>query len=696
MSERYFNGITPFHVIKEALNQHLHEMLDDVDVLFRVDVEPDTIWETYLESFPPGTNNHFRERREYDCSGCQKFIKQFGNVVSLKNNEIISIWDFKVDDPTFQLVVDTLLNLIQGARIHEVFLTQEAVVGTPQNQEILEDGRVLIWEHFHHNLPLKFVQDKNASLGRMGGEGQTRRSLLERSLNEIASSAVEVVLDLIADNSLERGDSMKWMVEEFQAIQETYRETPEEDRDNFLWAVSASEINPAIVGIKNKAIGVLLTNLTEGMPVTMAVSKFENEIVSAENYQRSSGTYSMFQIRRAEKFVEEHGLANSLLRRFAVIEDVTVDNVLWANRSARSIMEGVDVFRDLQKDIPQKAPSFERLEEVPVDRFISEILPRTREMEVFFEAKLASHLTSLIGPVHKESPTLFQWENPYCLAYRGNLASASIKDEVKAQGGRVEGALRFSIQWNEDGDNSNDFDAHAREPGGTHIWYHNLGDSRFGHPSSGRLDIDWIHPKPEESPVENIIWTRQTSMPFGSYELWVEVYTDRGGRSGFRGEIEFENITHYFNYTGPVHEKKKIKVATIQNKRNGSFQMTSHLPMTTTSGRQIFGLPVEQFVPVSMCMFSPNFWDQQTGHGHKHLCFMVDGCINNTNPNGFYNEYLRSEFREHRQVFEVLGSRMKVDSSDKQLSGLGFPMTTRSAVVCRLKGELSRVIKIIF
>ena len=75
---------------------------------------------------------------------------------------------------------------------------------------------------------------------------------------------------------------------------------------------------------------------------------------------------------------------------------------------------------------------------------------------------------------------------------------------------------------------------------------------------------------------------------------------------------------------------------------------------------------------------------------------MLDSCNNDKVSRGFYNEFLRSDLREHRKVFEVLGSKLKTDKSDNQLSGLGFSSTKRDSVMCKVHGSFERVVKINF
>ena len=76
---------------------------------------------------------------------------------------------------------------------------------------------------------------------------------------------------------------------------------------------------------------------------------------------------------------------------------------------------------------------------------------------------------------------------------------------------------------------------------------------------------------------------------------------------------------------------------------------------------------------------------------------MLDQMKNEGSARGFFNEYLKPELDAHRKVLELVGSKMKTEETNDQLSGLGFSSTSRNDLIVRVTGKsLKRVIKIRF
>ena len=91
-----------------------------------------------------------------------------------------------------------------------------------------------------------------------------------------------------------------------------------------------------------------------------------------------------------------------------------------------------------------------------------------------------------------------------------------------------------------------------------------------------------------------------------------------------------------------------------------------------------------------MISYSPNYFNKEKGLGHQHLFFFLDGCVNDENPNGFYNEFLKDELvQKHKRVFEALGNKCKVADTDSenQLSGIGFSVVERASLIVKVKEE---------
>jgi len=666
---------------------HLNSMFKNNNILFTTDIDKDTLWKTYLDSFPKGTNDIFRERREHDCSCCRHFIKQFGNVVSIEKGKMVTIWDFVVNDSTYNPVITALSKLVKTSNICDIFTANESSFGTVSNMEQLEDGSVHTWYHFRVDLPNKFVNSSVTTSATIIGRARDVRNVFKRSLEEISQDSIETTLDLIAQKSLYKGEEWSSILTQFLKLHKEYAALTAKNKELYCWSKSA-EVGGTIGKIKNHSIGVLLTDITIGINLDKAVKRYES-IVAPTNYKRPKAIYTKKMIETAKQTITDMGFLESLNRRHAVIEDITINNVLFANKDAIKKMGG-DVFDDMSKEICANPKSFKNVEKISIENFMKDVLPRTTSIEILFENKLVSNLMSLIAPKNKDSKSMFKWNNNFSWAYNGNITD-SIKENVKSAGGAVDGFLRFSIQWNDETDyNSNDFDAHCRTPDERHIYYANKGTNPFG-----VLDVDIIYPQEGKVAVENITWPEKKNLKEGIYKFYVNCYSYRGGKSGFKAQIEYNGQIYEYNYDSALRQSEDVLVAELRFNKEKGITFIKSLD-SQLSSRTAWNLKTNQLYPVSTLMYSPNYWDKQNGIGNRHYFFMINDCINSTAPNGFFNEFLKEELMEHKKVFEMIGSKMSVKTSDNQLSGIGFSSTKRNSIMCKIKGHVDRMLEITF
>lgn len=678
-----------FTEVRNRLMEHFNKMVKNVDRMFEVAVDKDELWNLYLDSFPAGTNEIYRERRVHDCSCCRQFVNTIGNAVVIKDNQIETIWDFRTDDATYQPVLDALSAYIKSHAVSDIYVSKFKKIGTLQNYEEMKNGQMHEWPHFFVELPDKLVDRSSRSEGDIKGGFRDTRNVFKRSLDEIDMDALDTILELITSNTLYRGEEWKGALTEFRKYKKEY-DSLASDAEKELYAWEKSVKAGIVIGrIRNRSIGTLLVNVSEGMDLDTAVKKYE-QIVAPSNYKRSKPIFTQKMLEDAQKKITELGYLDSLPRRYARLDDITVNDILFSNKdSAKRINGATDIFGELAKSAKDRnAKKFSKVEEVTIDTFINDILPTASEVELYFENKHSSNLVSLIAPQNKDSKSMFKWGNNFGWAYSGNLTDSDMKERVKAAGGSVTGDLRFSIQWNEDGKDDCDLDAHCKTPC-TEIYYSHKHDTG----TNGYLDVDIIHPGRNVA-VENIIWANRNTMKNGTYKFFVKQFSG-SVKSGFRAEIEFDGQVYSFDYPHSMRSSENVVVAEV-TLNNGQFTIKELLP-SNISSKEIWSVKTNNFVPVSVICYSPNYWSNvENKVGHRHVFFMLKGCINDENPSGMFNEFLVQDLYEHRKVMEALGSKMSVEDSYDQLSGVGFATDKRAEVIVKVIGNVERVLKVKF
>ena len=690
----------------KIMNNHITNMVKDAKNLFKVEVDRDEMWEVWNNAFPRGTNEIFRKRREHDCSCCHSFIKNLGNMVVIdpETLKVTTIFDFEIEDPKFTPVIETMREFLKNRPIENLYAPKRSnyKIGSESSREILEDGSVRTWNHMWFDIPERFcVQDRYNPAEKMG-EYRDTRNVFKRSLEEISINALDTILELIYQNSLYRGEEWKNVLSLFRNHKVKYDTLNDTEKDLYTW-VKAGEVGMSIGRIRNHSIGTLLLDVTNGVDLDRAVTAFE-KMVAPANYKRPKAIFTQRMLDDAKNALTEMGFIDSLNRRFAKLDDISINDILFINRdAAKRVKGGLDIFDEMSESIGVDSKSFNKVEEVTIDKFINDILPTTTSIELFFENRLVrnNNLVSLIAPEDIQAQNMFKWGNPFSWAYSGNMTDSSIKENVKNAGGTIDADLRFSIQWNDGNEwNKDDYDAHCLETTNdgikNEIYFGNKGClSSCG----GMLDVDIIDPNKDKAAVENIFYKYKSRMKDGKYKFFVNDYTHRGGSDGFRAEIEMDGEIYSYDYPHKLREGENVDVAEVTLK-DGKFSIKEMLP-STTSSKKVWNLSTQNFVPVTTIMCSPNYWEGEKGIGHKHWFFMLDGAVNDENPNGFYNEFLINDLDKYKHVMAALGNKLSVVDSKDQLSGVGFSETTASDsekryVILKITGKTTRTIKVTF
>ena len=678
--------------------------------LFRSKVTGQEVWDKYLGSFEDDPIFRDPESSSHNCNLCKNFIRRYGNIIAIDENyKIMTIWDVNPDE-VYKPSAKAISKLLKSKPVLDVFFetfdelnslpyescnkTQSVYkLGMSHNVKrytkeeaekfgVVKPNEIRTFHHMHLSIPTEFVNKSGLSVESLQGTYRAAKDVFTRGMEEISFDTLTLVKDLIIQKSLLDGQTHLFKVEKMIEFKKEFDLISPENRNNWCWINS---YNNQFAKFRNELIGTLCSDLSQGMDLNTACQTW-NKRVDPANYMKASAPITKRQIEEAQKFVEENGYVESFNRKFATIDDIKASEILHMN-SGKGELKEVSIFDSIKSTSTRhKKAEFDKVEEVSIDTFMKDILPTCTSVEAYLENRLEGNMVSLTTSKIKESKPIFKWTNNYSWTFNGNLAGKSmIKENVKSAGGKIDGLLRCSLQWNdEDTKGIVDFDLHCQESDGDHIYY---SDKRSGI-TNGRLDVDMI--RPSKIGIENITW--QNKLPDMKYKFFVKNFCG-SSNTGFKVEIEFDGNIFNYHYTNPVSYKQNIDVATITVK-NGIMSINHHLPESSNS-KEIYGLNTNEFHKVNLVCLSPNHWDENNV-GNKHYFFMLNECKCPTSIRSFHAENLIPELAQHRKVLEVLGNSTMISPADKQLSGLGFNATVHDELIVRLQGSFKRVIKIKF
>lgn len=667
---KYDNSNDQYPQFSESIKRHFSTF--DSLPLFTTDAEG--LFEAFLQGLPHEARQH------YTCSCCRHFVNRFGGLVSIsEDGEVTSVmWDEDNTPDFFVESVRAMRQIVLKSNVTGVFASSNGILGQPHSGG---------WNHMSVSLPeQKIYCSRLKTAGQVMAEKKENFRILIAGLTEYSLDAVEQALSLLDSESLYRSDKVLGVAKFLQELHIKRQSTfNRQVRDNITW-LSVATAPAGFCHVKSSMIGTLLDDIVAGLSFDSISRRFA-EKMSPSNYMRAQLAPSQGNIQQAEKIVEKLGIANSLLRRYAAIEEIP--QFIWKNKEfsvKKTDTKAGGVFGNITPRENKSSANKIGLPNTVMtwEKFQRTVLPTAEKIEAMVDNP--NRLMALVTAADETAPNILQWDNTFSWYYHGGI-DGEIKRRVESAGGQYENnEIRCSLIW----EGYTDLDLHCITPGGQHIYY---GDKRR---SNGWLDIDMNgggHRNP--TPVENIRWSHGDA-PSGIYKFYVHNYCERGnGETPFKVELEVNGKIYSYHGVagGEGYQQDVFDFKYAKGQHPEIFNSNSY------SSDDAWNIPLNGLVKVNGITDSPNQWGEvKVTHTGHHIFFLLDECkdLSEGKGRGFFVETLKPDLREIRKTLEAFTANTSIEGIEQASAcGIGYSKDSEWNLVLKVTSNNSeRLIKI--
>lgn len=367
--------------------------------LFTTDVNPQALWQAYLNAFPDA------ERQHHNCDACRHFIERFGGLALIADGArgpVVesAIWnEYGVTPGMYAAPIKAMGDLVRKAKVCGVFLSQNPVLGHPETGP---------WRHLSLKLSNPYVglamTDTQAMAAKKQDFETVRAALIAYKLDTLERAVV-----LLESEALYRSEAVLGNAVWLRDLKKAWLTTAAERRGvtsaNVLWKGIATA--PAgFCHPRSSMIGTLLDDIEANKPIPEVAAAFKTKM-RPDKYQRPVAAPSEGNIDQAEKLIEKMGLKPSLKRRYAHTDDV--QEWLWVSPAPEPMIDHESTFGHLRdRSGPPKM-------ELPVERvtwrkMIESVLENAGTIEILVPSGPAAFV-GFCSAVDPHAPPILQWDH---------------------------------------------------------------------------------------------------------------------------------------------------------------------------------------------------------------------------------------------------------------------------------------------
>lgn len=366
--------------------------------LFTTDVDGNTIWRTWLANLPA------HERQHHTCHACRRFVESYGGLVRVDPETGTTtpvMFSPGMVGSMYDAAYLAVHDLVGRARITGVFLSNARVWGTPTTPDGKRDH---VWHHMSVTPPARHVYRHSIlSPEQKMAELREDYGMLNRALAEYSLETIATALSIVKSEALYQGEKVHGRLAWLHALAERRRGLKGQVAAPFIWLAVA--MAPAgFAHVKSSVMGPLLDDLAAGKSFDEVKRAFEVKM-NPLKYQRPQAPPSTGNIAQAEAIVEKLGIASSLRRRFARLEDL---KLLWSPAPVKMTKPSSGVFGHLKPTPVCDTITPARGPVMTFAKFAAQVLPTAEKIEI--EVPHKAHFHAFVTAVDPDAPPIFQWD----------------------------------------------------------------------------------------------------------------------------------------------------------------------------------------------------------------------------------------------------------------------------------------------
>lgn len=346
----------------------------------------------YLGTFEDGPL-----RQYHTCHACRQFVERFGGLVTIGADGMTTpaIWNEEDAPEAYKPAIAAMARLVRKAKVTGAFLSSEAVWGQPVTGQ---------WHHLSVTPAASMVFKRGVlTAGQKMAERREDFKTVMYALNEFTQPMIEQALALLQTDSLYRSEKVLGQAEWLQGLHVARAAAHGSGKANVVWRAVA--LAPAgFCHPRSSMIGTLLEDIAAGMEFSEVSRRFADKMHPL-HYQRPQAAPAAGAIAAAEKMVETLGIARSLPRRFARLDEV---QSIWTPKAKAEAPAG-GVFGHLKAKDAAPEPMALPAQTMTWAKFAATVLPGAEQIAYFARGGSDSY-TSLVTAVNADAPPILQWD----------------------------------------------------------------------------------------------------------------------------------------------------------------------------------------------------------------------------------------------------------------------------------------------